>query len=334
MNILVTGGYGFIGANFILYWLSKFPNDKVINVDLCTYAAVKLNLKNVEKSNRYFMVKADIADYETMEQIVEQYEVDYIVNFAAESHNSNSIINPTAFYKTNLLGLQTLMEVVRNNKRIKRIHHISTCEVYGDMELDSEQSFDENSPLGGNSPYSSSKACAQLAAKAYFKTYDIPITVSVCSNNYGPYQFPEKLIPLFVTNMLEGKPLTLYAESYYKREWLHVEDHCRAIETILLNGVNGEIYNIGSGIEKSVDEIADIILTYFGKSEEQKVIVPSRPAHDRRYLLNSNKIRKDLLWEPRIDFDSGIISTIDWYVNNHEWWKPLLEKRKVSEKSW
>lgn len=334
MNLLVTGGCGFIGANFILYWLKKHSEDRVVNVDLCTYAAVKENLQSVEKDSRYCMIKADIADYKAMEEIAKKYDIDYIVNFAAESHNSNSIIDPTAFYRTNIIGLQTLMEVVRHNKKVQRIHHISTCEVYGDLALDSETAFDENYPLGGNSPYSSSKACAQLAAKAYFKTYGIPITVSVCSNNYGSYQFPEKLIPLFVTNMLEGRPLTLYKESNYKREWLHVEDHCRAIELILLDGKEGEIYNIGSGVEKSVEEIADIILNYFGGTDAQKVIVPSRPSHDRRYLLNCEKIKNELLWKPAISFEEGINKTIDWYVHNKQWWEPLLERRKISEKAW
>lgn len=334
MNLLVTGGYGFIGSNFILYWLKEHPNDRIINVDVCTYAAVQKNLESLENDERYVMVKADICNYEMMELVVDLYQVDCIVNFAAESHNSNSIINPTSFYRTNLLGIQTLMEVTRNNSRIKRIHHISTCEVYGDMPLDSDNKFDEEHALGGNSPYSSSKACGQLAARAYYKTYGIPITISVCSNNYGPYQFPEKLIPLFVSNMLEGRPLTLYAESNYKREWLHVEDHCRAIEAILLGGKIGEIYNIGSGVEKSVEEISDIILKYFNGNENQKVIVPSRPSHDRRYLLDCNKITRELLWKPMINFEDGIISTIDWYVNNKDWWKPLIEKRTVNERKW
>lgn len=334
MNLLVTGGCGFIGANFILYWLGKYPKDKIVNVDLCTYAAVPESLMSLDKDERYTLVKADIVDFKKMQQIAEEFSVEYIVNFAAESHNSNSIVNPTAFYRTNLMGLQALMEVVRQNPKIKRLHHISTCEVYGDMSLESDSMFDEEHALGGNSPYSSSKACAQLAAKAYYNTYKIPLTISVCSNNYGPYQFPEKLIPLFVTNMLEGRPLTLYAESHFKREWLHVEDHCRAIEAILLNGREGEIYNIGSGIEKSVEEIADIVLKYFNGGEEQKVIVPPRPAHDRRYLLDSSKIRKELSWEPTVNFEDGILSTIEWYINNKEWWKPLLDRRNVDEKEW
>lgn len=334
MNLLVTGGCGFIGANFILYWMEKYPQDRIINVDLCTYAAVKESLAAVENSDRYCMVKADISDYEAMEKIVRNHNVDCIVNFAAESHNSNSIVNPTAFYKTNLLGLQTLLEVVRKNKGVKRLHHISTCEVYGDLDLNSGEAFDESSPLSGNSPYSSSKACAQLAARAYCKTYKIPVTVSVCSNNYGPYQFPEKLIPLFVTNVLEGKPLTLYKESNFKREWLHVKDHCRAIEAILLNGKDGEIYNIGSGVEKSVEEIADIIEDYFGAGGVQRVIVPSRPSHDRRYLLNSEKIRAELSWKPEIPFEEGIKATIDWYAGSRGWWEPLLKRKRVDEKDW
>ena len=335
MNILVTGGYGFIGANFIQYWLKNHPDDNVINVDLCTYAGVKESLSQAEKeTERYWAETADIADFHAMDQIVKKHKVDCIVNFAAESHNSNSIINPTAFYRTNLLGVQTLMEVVRRNPSVRRIHHISTCEVYGDMSLECQVPFDEAHALGGNSPYSSSKACAHLAAGAYYKTYGVPVTISVCSNNYGPYQFPEKLIPLFVTNLLNGKPLTLYSESNYKREWLHVEDHCRAIEAILVGGKPGETYNIGSGVEKSIAEIADIILGYFGRGAEHKVTVPSRPSHDRRYLLNSEKIRRELCWEPQISFDAGISGTIKWYVEHENWWRPLLDRRKVSEAKW
>ena len=334
MNVMVTGGCGFIGANFILYWMKNYPEDKIINVDLCTYAAVQESLRSVQEDKRYCMIKADIADYGTMERIVRERQVDYIVNFAAESHNSNSIINPSAFYRTNLLGLQTLMEVVRNNERVKRIHHISTCEVYGDMALDCERPFDEGYPLSGNSPYSSSKACAQLAARAYFRSYGIPITVSVCSNNYGPYQFPEKVIPLFVTNLLEGKPLALYRESNYKREWLYVGDHVRAVERILLDGKDGEVYHIGSGVEKSVEEIADSILHYFGETEKQKTYVPSRPSHDRRYLLDSGKIKRELHWKPEVEYAEGIDRTIRWYVDNSEWWSPLLKRRKVREEEW
>lgn len=334
MNVMVTGGCGFIGANFILYWLKNHPEDRIINVDLCTYAAVQESLASVQEDERYCMVRADIADYGAMERTVKEFQVDYIVNFAAESHNSNSIVNPSVFYRTNLLGLQTLMEVVRKCGRVRRIHHISTCEVYGDMALDCEKPFDESHPLSGNSPYSSSKACAQMAARAYFKTYGIPVTVSVCSNNYGPCQFPEKVIPLFVTNILEGKPLTLYRESNFKREWLYVIDHVRAVEKILLGGSDGEVYNIGSGVEKSVEEIADCILNYFGKTEAQKVYVPSRPSHDRRYLLDSGKIRRELLWKPEVEFEEGMCRTIRWYVDNREWYRPLLRRRGVREEEW
>ncbi|MDR3121858.1 MAG: dTDP-glucose 4,6-dehydratase [Clostridiales bacterium] len=335
MNLIVTGGCGFIGANFIHYWLEKHAEDLIVNVDACTYAAVKASLDDLEaQPDKYKFEKADIADYDAIDAIVKKYAIDIIVNFAAESHNSNSILNPTSFYRTNVLGAQNLMEVTRNNPGVKRLHHISTCEVFGDMALDSETAFTEESPLGGNSPYSSSKAGSNLAANAYFKTFGIPITVSVCSNNYGPYQFPEKLIPLFVTNLIQNRQITLYRESDHKREWLHVRDHCRAIELILENGEMGNVYNIGSGVEKSVEDIAQVILDYFGKSDADKIYVPSRPSHDRRYLLDSAKIRSALGWAPEVAFDDGIRSTIEWYIQHEQWWKPLLTKRISTEQNW
>ena len=331
MNIMVAGGLGFIGTNFILYWFGAHGGDAIVNVDNCTYAAVWENQEDFPAGRRYFFEKADIADYAAMDRIVKRHGIDVIVNFAAESHNSYSVVNPTAFYRTNLLGAQTLMEVARNNPRVKRLHHVSTCEVYGDMPLDSGGAFTESSPLGGNSPYSSSKACGNLAAGAYFRTFGTPITVSVCSNNYGPYQFPEKLVPLFITDLMQGKPLTLYAQSGHKREWLHVADHCRAIGLIIEKGEPGEVYNIGSGVEKSIEEVADAILGCFGKSAAEKTYIQPRPSHDRRYLLDSSKIRDALGWEPSISFDDGIKEVAAWYADNERWWAPLLGRRVVEE---
>lgn len=334
MTLLVTGGLGFIGSNFIRYWLAKHMGDTIVNIDACTYAAVEDNLKDLECNQNYIFEKADIADFDAMDALVQKYGVEAIVNFAAESHNSNSVLSPTLFYHTNVMGTQTLMEIARQNKSIQRIHHISTCEVYGDMALDCETAFTEQSPLGGNSPYSSSKACSNLVVDAYYKTFGIPVTMSTCCNNYGYYQFPEKVIPVFITNLIQSKPLTLYKESHFLREWLHVDDHCRAIELILEKGEIGQTYNIGSGIEKSVEEIADLVLAYWSRPGAAKNYVASRPSHDRRYLLDSGKIKRELGWEPAIDFEDGLKDVLRWYTENEAWWRPLIEKRLAEESQW
>ena len=335
MKILVTGGAGFIGSHFIRHRLENYPGDTVVNVDVLTHAGVRESLRDVETAHagRYQFEKADICDYDAIDAIVKRYGTSAIINFAAESHNSYAVLNPTAFYRTNLMGTQNLLEITRKNG-LERFHHISTCEVYGDLALDSGEMFREDAPLVPNTPYNSSKACADLAVGAYYKSFGIPVTISNCSNNYGPYQFPEKLIPLFVTNLMEGKPLTLYKESMNKREWLHVGDHCRAVSAILDRGRIGETYNIGSGVEKSVEEISDRILSLMGKSEKEKTYVPSRPAHDRRYLLDSSKIRRELGWAPAIGFDEGIKATVEWYADNREWWEPLLDRRPLDEANW
>lgn len=226
-----------------------------------------------------------------------------------------------------------MLEIVRREK-VKRMHHISTCEVFGSLELDSDEVFHEDSPMFPNTPYNSAKACADLAVRAYRKTYGIPVTSSNCSNNYGPYQFIEKLIPLFITNLLQDKPITLYKTSQNKREWLYVEDHCTAIEKILLEGEIGRNYNIGSGEEKSIEDIADYVLTRLGKSTEYKTYIPDRPSHDARYLLDSSRIRNELGWLPKTSFETGMEKTISWYIENQEWWKPLLNKSLVNEMNW
>ncbi|MBE3102074.1 MAG: dTDP-glucose 4,6-dehydratase [Firmicutes bacterium] len=335
MNIMITGGYGFIGSNFIRYWKLKHKDDFILNVDVLTYAAVKESLVQLEKEDsKYAFVHADICDYDKIEKAVKDYNIDTIVNFAAESHNSYSIINPTVFYHSNVMGIQNLLEITRKNKTIKRLHHISTCEVYGDLSLDSNDAFTEEYPLRGNSPYNSSKACGNMAVNAYFRTYGIPVTISTCSNNYGAYQFPEKVIPLFATNILQDKPLTLYKESQNRREWLHVTDHCRAIEVILEKGVEGQTYNIGSGVEKSVEDIAVAVLEHFGKSDDCKKYIESRPSHDRRYLLDCTKIKNQLGWEAQVSFDEGISETIEWYANNRKWWENLLDRSPAKENMW
>ena len=335
MKILVTGGAGFIGSNFIRYWLNKYKKDFVVNLDILTHAGNLDNLVDVQKKHkdRYKFVKGDITNLEFVDALVKEDKPNVIVNFAAESHNSYAILNPTIFFKTNVIGTQTLLEVARRNK-INRFHHISTCEVYGDLPLESKEKFREDSPYRPNTPYNASKAGADLAVRAYFKTFKLPVTISNCSNNYGPYQFPEKLISLFVTNLLENKPVPVYKSSQNKREWLHVLDHCTAVDLVIQKGKIGETYNVGSGVEKSIEEISDIIFETLKKPRSLKKYVSDRPGHDRRYLLDSSKIKKELGWKPEVTFESGIKETIEWYIANKNWWEPLKEKLKVEERDW
>jgi dTDP-glucose 4,6-dehydratase len=343
MRIIVTGGSGFIGSNFINYLLTDKEITEemfVLNIDKLTYAGEGKNIehmfsqsKNKKFLTQYRFVHADIIDFKTMNAIVKKFKPHCVVNFAAESHNSYAILNPSAFFKTNLLGTQNLLEVARKNN-IQRFHHISTCEVYGDLPLESKETFTEHSPLRPNTPYNASKAAGDLAVRAYFKTFNLPVTISNCGNNYGEYQFPEKLIPLFITNLLEGKKIPLYKSSANKREWIHVRDHCRAVYAILKHGKIGETYNIGTGVEKSIEEITTIILKYLNKSETMKEYVADRPGHDRRYLLDSTKIMKELGWKPEIDFDLGMQQTIEWYVTNKNWWLPLKKKLIIQENKW
>lgn len=333
MKILVTGGCGFIGSNFIRYWLGRYPDDRLLNLDLLTYAGTVNNVKEVENNSGYTFTKGDIGDFDLVDNTVKAFKPDCIINFAAESHNSLAILNPTLFFKTNLLGTQNLLEVARKNK-VPRFHHISTCEVYGDLDLESKEKFKEDSPYKPNTPYNASKAAADLAVRAYYKTFHLPVTISNCGNNYGPYQFPEKLIPLFITNLLENKKIPLYKNSQNRREWIHVLDHCKAVDLILKKGKIGEMYNIGTGVEKSIEEIAEIILGVLNKPVTMKTYVEDRPGHDRRYLLDSSKIRNELGWEPEIDFEQGIVQTIHWYKENHQWWAPLKKKILVQEDKW
>lgn len=332
MRLLVTGGCGFIGSNFIRYWLTNYPEDSILNLDVLTYAGNLENLKDIENDSRYEFVQGDIRNFGLVNNIIKTFKPDCIVNFAAESHNSYAIINPTIFFQTNLLGTQTLLEAARKNNI--RFHHISTCEVYGDLPLDSDEKFTEQTPYKPNTPYNASKAAADLAVLAYYKTFNLPITISTCGNNYGPYQFPEKLIPLFVSNLLDDKKVPLYKQSQNKREWVHVLDHCKAIDLILKKGRIGEIYNIGTGVEKSVEEITAIILQALNKPESMKEYVPDRPGHDRRYLLDSSKIMNELNWKPEIGFEEGMQETIEWYKNNRQWWEPLMGRKPIAEDKW
>jgi len=333
MKIIVTGGCGFIGSNFILYWLEKYPQDEILNLDALTYAGNLTNLKEIEGNSHYQFVKCDICNFDLVDSLVKTFKPDCIVNFAAESHNSYAILNPGIFFKTNLIGTQTLLEVARKNK-VSRLHHISTCEVYGDLDLDSKEKFSEDSPYKPNTPYNASKASADLVVRAYWKTFGLPVTISTCANNYGRFQFPEKLIPLFVSNLLENKKVPVYKHSQNKREWIHVLDHCRAIDLILHKGKLGETYNVGTGVEKSVEEITSAILNYLGKDTSMKEYVEDRPGHDRRYLLNSSKIMVGLGWAPKINFEDGLKETVQWYEENETWWKPLKERKPIEESSW
>jgi dTDP-glucose 4,6-dehydratase len=329
MRLLVTGGAGFIGSNFVHFWADRHPDDHVVVLDLLTYAGERGSLADVE--DRMTFVEGDIADLELCERLLEDIEV--VVNFAAESHNSLAVVDPSRFFRTNVIGTQTLLEAARH-ARVERFHHVSTCEVYGDLPLDSNEVFTEESPYKPRTPYNASKAGADHAVRAYHETYGLPVTITNCSNNYGPFQFPEKVIPLFVTNALDDVALPLYASTQNKREWLHVLDHCRAIELVLERGRVGETYNVGSGVEKSIEEIADAVLRFAGKPESLKTIVPDRPGHDRRYLLDSSKLRRELGWAPEIEFDEGMRETVEWYRMHRAWWGPLKERVLVQETAW
>ena len=332
MRILVTGAAGFIGSNFVHYWLDRHPEDDLIALDLLTYAGNRANLDDVE--DRITFVEGDIADPDLGRRLFEDQGAEVVVNFAAESHNSLAVVDPGRFFRTNVIGTQTLLEAARQAGMVKRFHHVSTCEVYGDLALDTDEVFTEDSPYEPRTPYNASKAAADHAVRAYHETYGLPISITNCSNNYGPFQFPEKVIPLFVTNALDDKPLPMYASTQNKREWLHVRDHCRAIELVLAADKVGETYNVGSGIEASIEEIAELVLRHTGKPDSLKTIVPDRPGHDRRYLLDSSKLRRELGWEPKIGWEDGLRETVDWYASKRDWWEPLRDRAPVEESAW
>jgi dTDP-glucose 4,6-dehydratase len=328
-SILVTGAAGFIGSNFVRWWLGRHPDDHVVALDKLTYAGDPRNLDGLGVR----LAVCDICDLDPVESLLAEEEIDTVVNFAAESHNSLAVVDPGRFFRTNVLGTQALLEASRRHG-VSRFHHVSTCEVYGDLPLDSEEAFTEESPYRPRTPYNASKAAADHAVRAYSETFGLPVTITNCSNNYGPRQFPEKVIPLFVTNALDDRELPLYASTQNRREWLHVDDHCRAIELVLGQGREGETYNVGSGLERSIEEIADLALGLTGKPESLKTIVPDRPGHDRRYLLDSTKLRRELGWEPKISFEDGLRASVDWYTANREWWEPLRERVPVRETQW
>ena len=329
MKLLVTGGCGFIGSNFVRYWLERHPGDEVVNLDLLTYAGDATMLADVERDHgdRYAFVRGDIADAALVLFVLTSRRPDAVVNLAAESHNSRALLDPAVFTRTNVVGTQTLLEAVRR-AGVARFHHVSTCEVYGDMDLHADEEFTEAAPYRPRTPYNASKAAADLLVRAYHTTFGTPVTISVSCNNYGPWQHPEKVIPLFATNAIDDQPLPLYEHSENRREWLYVLDHCRALEAILLHGRVGETYNVGSGEERSVEQLADSILDTLGKPRALKQIVPDRPGHDRRYLLNHQKIEQELGWRPQVAFTAGLASTLKWYEGHRGWWSK--KKQDVS----
>ncbi|HEY1990321.1 MAG TPA: dTDP-glucose 4,6-dehydratase [Acidimicrobiales bacterium] len=331
MRLLVTGAAGFIGSNFVRYWIGSHPDDQVVALDALTYAGNRPNLADVE--DKCTFVHGDIGNLDLMTEVMTEHQIDVVVNFAAESHNSLAILDPARFFRTNVLGTQLLAEAARRHG-VERFHHISTCEVYGDLPLDSDEVFTEDTPYRPRTPYNASKAGADHAVRAYSETFGLPATITNCCNNYGPYQFPEKVIPLFTAKALNDMPLPLYASTLNRREWLHVDDHCRAVEMVLEKGEVGETYNVGSGVEASIEEIADSVLAATGRPQSLKEIVPDRPGHDRRYLLDSSKIRAALGWEPKVEFAEGLAATVAWYADNRAWWEPLVDRAPVIEGGW
>ena len=324
MNIIVTGGAGFIGSNFIFYLLNHHPEDRVICLDKLTYAGNLETLTPVMDDPRFRFVRADIADAEAVDRLFEEEKPDIVVNFAAESHVDRSITDPCVFVRTNVMGTQVLMESCRRHG-VKRFHQVSTDEVYGDLPLDRpDLFFTEETPIHTSSPYSSSKASADLLVQAYHRTYGLPVTISRCSNNYGPYHFPEKLIPLMIANALNDKPLPVYGEGLNVRDWLYVEDHCRAIDLIIHKGRVGEVYNVGGHNEMRNIDIVKLICKELGKPESLIVHVADRKGHDMRYAIDPTKIHNELGWLPETKFADGIKKTIDWYLNHREWWETII----------
>ncbi|MCI6775592.1 dTDP-glucose 4,6-dehydratase [Methanobrevibacter boviskoreani] len=313
-TVLVTGGAGFIGSNFLRYMVNKYPNYDFINLDALTYCGNLENLKDIEDKDNYSFVKGNVCDRELVNGIVEN--VDYIVHFAAESHVDRSIEDPGIFIKSNILGTQTLLDASKKND-IRKFLQVSTDEVYG--SLGPEGYFTEQTPLQANSPYSASKAGADLMVRAYHNTFDLPVNITRCSNNYGPYQFPEKLIPLMISNAIENKELPVYGDGKNIRDWLHVYDHCTGIDLVLHKGKAGEVYNIGGHNERANIDIVKLILNELDKPESLIKFVSDRLGHDRRYAIDSSKIRRDLGWRPKYTFEDGIIETIHWYLDNQDW---------------
>ncbi len=323
VNMLITGGYGFIGSNFIRYELEKYGSVNIVNLDKLTYAGNLESLLDVQDKykNRYTFIKGDILDAELVKRIIAENRIDIIVNFAAESHVDRSIVDSAEFMRTNILGVQTLLEVVKQ-AGIKRFIQISTDEVYGD--LPDNGYFTEETPIAPHSPYAASKASADMLVAAYYHTYRLPVIITRCSNNYGPYQFPEKFIPLIIINALQSKTLPIYGDGTNVRDWIHVIDHSRAIDLVVQRGEIGEIYNIGANNERTNIDIAKFVLKRLGKTETLIKFVKDRLGHDRRYAINADKIKSQLGWKPVCDFQNSLQETISWYIDNRAWWKRII----------
>ena len=320
-RILVTGGAGFIGANFILYWLKNHPQDQIINFDKLTYAGNLANLESIKDNPNYQFVKGDISDEEGVSRVMKG--TDLVVHFAAESHVDRSLLTPAVFVKTNVLGTQILLENALQNN-VKRFHHVSTDEVFGSLELDDPHKFNEKTLYNPRSPYAATKAASDHLVRSYFHSFNLPVTITNCSNNFGPFQFPEKFIPLTITNLLEGKKVPVYGDGLYVRDWLYVEDHCRAIDLVLEKGKLGETYCVG-GLTEDINNLTVIkkILKILGKDESFLEFIKDRPGHDRRYALDWSKIKNELGWQPQFAFDSWLEKTVAWYQNNEDWWKKV-----------
>lgn len=334
-KVLITGGAGFIGSNFTHYYLKQHPEDQVMVLDRLTYAGNLNNLKDLEDNEKYWFLQGDIADVKMVNNLFEREKFDVVVNFAAETHVDRSIASPSIFVMTNIVGTQTLLEAARKHG-VSRYHQISTDEAYGDLGTETTKKFTEKTPLAPNCPYAASKAAADLLVQSYYETYKMPVTISRCSNNYGPYQFPEKLIPYFFRLITKEKKVPLYGDGKNVRDWIYVIDHCRAIDTILSKGKLGEVYNVGGNNEKTNLEITKVLLKFLGKSEDLIMFVDDRLAHDRRYAIDASKIKKELGWKPSVTFEEGIAKTFDWYQKHKEWWEELtqkMEERKHKEKS-
>lgn len=321
MKLLVTGGAGFIGSNFILYWIKNHPQDKIVNFDKLTYAGNLENLKEVEDNSNYSFVHGDICDPKAVSEVMDG--IDQVVHFAAESHVDRSISEPSQFVMTNVVGTQILLdEAIKNN--VQKFHHVSTDEVFGALDLNSSGKFNELTRYDPHSPYSASKAASDHLVRAYHDTFDLPITITNCSNNFGPFHFPEKMIPLAITNLLEDKKIPIYGDGLYVRDWLYVEDHCRAIEAVLNDGKNGETYCVG-GMADDVSnlDVAKKIISILGKSEDMIEYVKDRPGHDRRYAVDFSKIKNELGWAPLHSFDEWLEKTVRWYQDNEDWWRKV-----------
>ncbi|WP_174614786.1 dTDP-glucose 4,6-dehydratase [Virgibacillus ihumii] len=316
MKLLITGGAGFIGSNFVQYMLKNYPEYEVVNLDALTYAGNLENLKKLENSQNYTFVKGDITDRATVDALFQKENFDAVVNFAAESHVDRSINEPDVFVSTNIMGTQVLLDVAKKYNTQKYVQ-VSTDEVYG--SLDTDGSFTENSPIAPNSPYSASKASADLLVRSYYKTYNFPVNITRCSNNYGAYQFPEKLIPLMINNVREGREIPIYGDGQNVRDWIYVEDHSRALDRVLHDGKPGEIYNIGSNNEHSNLDMAKMLLNLMDAPESLITFVPDRKGHDFRYAIDASKISTELGWEPGYSFETGLQETVDWYRNNQDW---------------